>query len=113
MGVIHHQKGLVRPAQCRQLPQWRDIPIHAEYAVCHHQLVATGSGKHVSQGTHITVAITTHPGAAENTTIDDGGMVQAIREDGIATASQRRDNAHIGHVAGRKKQRSTAAGKFR
>ena len=89
MSIIDHQQGTVRPTHPRQLFQWGNIPIHAEHAVGHHQLVTGSLGEHRFKRRDIAVSVAPDLGPAEDAAIDNRSMIEPVGKNGITAPGQR------------------------
>jgi len=99
--VVHHEQ---QPHVLRRFAnrvQRRNIPVHAEDAVRDDEAAAIGAclGDLAAQVVHVAVGIAHDLGPAQAAAVDDAGVVQLIREDGVLRPHQRRDRRQVGRKA--------------
>ncbi len=105
VGVVHHDPAPVLPGEADDLGQVGDIPLHAEDAIHHHELPPPAR---LDQGPlqvgHVVVA--KPPGLAEGeaAAVHDAGVVQAVCDQDIPLAAQRREDPQIRLESGGEQQ---------
>ena len=90
----------------------RHVAVHAVDAVHdeHHTAARLRHrAKDLPEMTQVAMAEDVHLRPGEAAAVDDRGVVQRVRDDGIARAGQRREHAHVRHVAGAPDERGLRA----
>jgi len=87
VGVIHQQQGVEPLTQTAQLLQRRQVSVHAEHRIRHHQLVAPARVffHEAFEGIHPPVRVDPKDGPAQAAGIDDARVVQGVAVDEVLT----------------------------
>jgi len=101
---VDHEVGTVSACGSSQLRQRRDVAVHAEDAVTHHQLAATfgrrtGSRQDALEGTAIAVRKALLViGAARPATVMNAGVTRCVAHDHVAISHKRGNGAQVGRI---------------
>ena len=99
MRIVHHEQDIVLLCHFIQLWQGSDIAVHAEHAVGDDQGPAVVGGvlfDRILQRRWIIMLISDDLRTREPAAVDNGGMVQAVREDHILFPDQGGDRPQVG-----------------
>ena len=101
MGIIHHQHRAEFVFEGNEFCKPRQVPIHAEYPVCHDQAALGGFriGQKPAQGGDIIMRVADKPRPGEERTIYDARMIEAVGEDDMPPAGKGRDDTGIDRIA--------------
>ena len=105
VGVVDHHDGAVFFCEVAQARERADVAVHGEDAIGDEQLFAGlvfHAGEFFFGVGDVLVFEDENLGARETRTVDDGGMVQSIRDDEIFLAQNRGDGAGVGGESGLK-----------
>ena len=103
VGVVDHHDGVVLPGESGELVDGADVAVHRKDAVRDDELAAglvLDFFEELFGVGDIFVAEDLDLGAGETGAIDDGGVVQFVRQDEVAFAEDGGDSAGIGGEAG-------------
>ena len=102
MAVIHHDHGTIFLRQIADTAEIGDDAVHREHAIGGDQLEAAAFGllQLLFQGRHVVVGIAEALCLGEPHAVDDRGMVERIRDNGILFRQQRLEQTAIGIEAG-------------
>ena len=100
--VVDHDQGIVLPGQGRDVGQPGHVAVHAEHAVGRNQPGArAGGGLELRlEVVHVAVAVAQACRLAQADTVNDGGVVELVADDGVLLAQQRFEQARVGIEAG-------------
>ena len=105
MAVVHHHQGVIFIRQVANSLQVRDVAVHGEYTVGgdHNGAAAGGLGGFQlgAQIFHVVIFVAEPLGLAQPHTVDDGGVVQLVGNNGILRPQQHFKQAAVGIEAGR------------
>ena len=104
VAVVDHDQGVVLVGQRPDVLQLRDVAVHREGAVGGDDDVASAVGPGLLQlglqiG-HVRVGEAVALGLAQPNAVDDRGVVQAVRDDGVLGPEQRLEDAAVGVEGG-------------
>ena len=101
--LIHEEHTLMLLRQLNDLRQWGDVSIHREDPVRDNEPVraALGLNEETLEVSHVQVLVAETLGLAETNTIDNGGMVELIRDDGVFSTENALKYSSIGVKAAR------------
>ena len=90
------------------LTQRRNVAIHAEHAVGHHQCACRRAdrGQLVAQRRDVCVRVARKPRAGGEARVEQRSVIEPVLEHVIAAADQHGGNGEVRHVASRKQQRA-------
>mmetsp|Transcript_38072 Transcript_38072/g.95765 ORF Transcript_38072/g.95765 Transcript_38072/m.95765 type:complete len:240 (+) Transcript_38072:1486-2205(+) len=87
MTFVDHDQGFVFVGQITNLFQGSNITVHAEHTIGDHHLRRTtligGSTQLILEVTHVHVLVAVAFRLAQSNTVDDGSVVELIRDDGV------------------------------
>jgi len=112
VGIVYHQPGTLGPGFTGQSGEVGQIAVHAEYAIGDHQRTAAGFFQTLGKATCIVMQVAVEARPAQQTGIQQGGMVEAVFQHRIALPDQRGDGTHVGHVSVTEQQRTRATGEL-
>ena len=101
--VVHHQQQVVALGHLDDAGQRRDVAVHREYAVGDDHAAAVRAGglpDLLVQRRRVVVGVTDDARAGQAAAVDDAGVVQLVRENGVLFAHQRRHHGQVGGEAG-------------
>jgi len=111
VGVVDDQPGVETFRELQEFGQRREVAVHAEHGIGQDQLAfGLAGGEQAFQGVEVAVRIALVVGAGKLDRVDQRGVVELVREHGVAAPDQRHDDAQVGHVTGREQQRTGKAG---
>ena len=90
--IVHHHEAAELVGQRRQLRQRGDIAVHTEHAVAHQQRAPVQAAlrtQHGAQAGRVVVRIADDFRPAQATSVNDAGVVELVRKDGIPGPDQR------------------------
>ena len=98
VAVVDHHQRIVLLGQGRDLVQFRDVAVHAEGAVGGDQPgTAIPRGlQGLFQRLHVAVRVAVALGLAQADAVDDRGVVEGVRDDGVLRAEQGLEQAAVG-----------------
>jgi hypothetical protein len=111
--VVHQQPGAVLAADRGQRSELRGVAVHREDAVAHHQGGARVAVQRLADGGRVGVRDDADLGPGEPATVDQRGVVGAVRDDQGAAPAQRGDRGEVGGVAGGEDQGGLEAAELR
>ena len=100
--LVNHHQGVIFLCQVTNLIDWCHVAVHREHAISHDDAeplrlcLLQAFLKFLHVGIGIAVAL----GLAQPHTIDDGGMVQGVADNGVFLCEQRFKHAAVGVEAG-------------
>lgn len=102
MAFVHHDHSVVAVGEVANLVEFGDAAVHGEDAVSGDQAAAGTCGglKLGFEVGHVVVFIAKTLGFAEANTIDDGGVIELVGDDGIFGAEQGLEQAAVGIEGG-------------
>ena len=116
VAVVHHDQSTELIGQIADALQVGDIAVHGEHTVGgdEHGLTArlAGGGQLGAQIGHVVVFVAEALSLAKTGAVDDGSVVQFVRDDGILRAQQGLEQAAVGVKAGGVKDGVVHAQKF-
>ena len=117
MSVIDDQPGIETFGQCQQAVQRGEVTVHAEDRIGQNQLsLGRACREQPFERGQVAVRIPLAVGPlclGQLRRVDQRGVIELVGKDRIATPDERRDDAEIGHVPSRKKQRVLEPGERR
>ena len=98
MGIVHHNGRVVAIGQFADLRQSGEVTIHGEHAIGGNQsIAATLSGLQLLfEVGHIIIAVAITLSLAQPDAVDDAGMVELIRDDGVLFREQCFEQTAVG-----------------
>ena len=107
VAVVDHHRGVVALGEVADRRQVGDDPVHREDAVGGDHAVprAAGLAQAALEVGHVVVGVAIAAGLAEPDAVDDRGVVERVRDDGVLFAEQRLEQAGVGVEAGRVEDR--------
>ena len=102
VALVHHDHCVVFVGQLVDLVQWADIAVHGEDTIGDDdaETVLLGSLELLLEVCHIGVGIAVALCFAEADTVDDGGVVEGVGDDGVLVGQQGFEDTAVGVEAG-------------
>ena len=106
MAIIHHDHGVILIGQGADLRQFRQIAIHREHPIGgDHDMAGTIGARLFKPGfqvVHIAVEVAVAFGLAQAHAVDNGRMIQTVRDNGVLWPQEGLEQPTIGVKTGRK-----------
>ncbi len=108
--LVDHQHRAAPFTHVDEVRQRGEIAVHAEHGIGDDERPALAfAGEEVVELGGVFVRVDAEGRAREAASVEDARVVQAVAEDRVALAGERRDRADVGHVAGREDDRGLGA----
>ncbi len=102
VALVHHHQCVIFLCQGANLVHGGHVAVHGKNAVRDDDAEAAGLGflEFLFQIGHVGIGITETLGFAQAHAVNDGGMVQGVRDNGVLCAEQRLEDTAVGIEAG-------------
>ena len=102
MALVDHHEGVVLLGQVAYLVHWSHIAVHREHAIGADDAEALSLGllEATLEVFHVGILIAIALCLAEAHTVDDGGMVEGVADDGVLVGEERAEQTTVGVEAG-------------